>query len=1478
MPDDDKQLLVPITVQALVVDDRVVQVGARLVQGADRNSAADGKWSPLECNYAYVPTQLTSPGPGLFFNAQKGQNTDNELVVGKGSSADPKESHRGVYVRWLLPPGLRRAHRPGRPDFPALPDQWLIVRFSRGRSTDKPIPRAWFLDGGVPAAGTTGSKNLLVPDKSGALVARRFGKSVPLPAYKPADFASTERTIITAVGNPTTGSPTFTASIAENRNILSWFDDLADLREPAGTGAVPQGTALSYLVLGWYREAAHEPLAAVARMLPRPPFVDLDLSFKDVLDRGPTSAADRDRVRDAFERNGVSLPPGVQVAIARPGERWSVTGPGGAGPSYTVTRDGDRLRVSLVWPITLDPSAEGMLDRRPDPDCAGLQRDLWDRGVRLLPRFKVEKLEPERPSDPVRWLITDSDPDPDSGANAAAMPAPVYRVTKTGQGALEIEFHEPSYVAAALGWEAGPAARLDGLLEKSCLFHGMVAHINYWDRESYKGPMLGYPGAPPAWEGLSRAPQPFKVGVGNNLEDALVALVASEGKLPKEAPDLSKALEAVLYRQIKTLVEGWHESPRDLVVHQTWFESWDGGKIWTIRPLESKGPWAPGANRPGAPGKTPRPTPEQLRRLKEINDAQVEADAIARELLALQQDLYARWFKLLTLDEDDRDSGEKDCQALMTRARALQDRLAKLAADLADSPGKLQAELEKAGLELRADSSPRFWAPSDPVLVVKHCGSMSKHAAQGRLPCRGLDGVVTAAEVTLAGTTEKFPAAGTDPARAITTLLLQNFPARGDALTRLVQEAFVVEQAVTNLARRSRDAFLAKWSLDRFRSRDEWSSWKDRLDQLLSQDGTVRFQVACPPARLVGLWGEQPWSPLYLDWRVTWYPTSPGPADFGPSWRLGDHDYHPAPGAAPPTSKPGHSSSGRSQLAPVLGRALEEPIQALRKLLEPHPEAAAAAGDALSDRRVREILDRYQLVWDEPLRELKESGLLGQALTGLCQTFLGRDVTLPWARPNPDRPWGRGLKQGFQDRDVADLLAPPRPAAGWPAVNIGWLAPPKKDKDVPFSPIRAGVLTFQQLWLVDDFGQWVDLLHGSSYQGATGQVFNPRVRWDGHPVLAMPPRLAQPARLNFRFVAASQAPVESGSDPDSSPICGWVFYNPQDEALAVCDPAGRLLGELALGHHPTGGSTVRWEPNLAVKKTDTGASPTDPAADFAGMLSGPSLPTRNGAALADLAAFARGLIQETPANPSRLEQLLELIDAALERIRPAVARREGVVFGRPLALVSARLGLELYGKAWTDPLQPVPADGPARGTGDPMLDKLQVPVRLGCAHNVEDGLVGYYRNRQFDRIVPTELPETRQPQGDYLADRDKDATLVGFTAAEPLHLLMDPRGSVLAGVGILPAKSIALDRPELDAILARMEVSLRVGPVLLPPGRPMLPTPAGEHGRWHLHRVDPAGPATAEPVAPFDSRSRPESPCAAAEGRLVLVRDEPQTP
>src|SRR6185369_12473435 len=127
----------------------------------------------------------------------------------------------------------------------------------------------------------------------------------------------------------------------------------------------------------------------------------------------------------------------------------------------------------------------------------------------------------------------------------------------------------------------------------------------------------------------------------------------------------------------------------------------------------------------------------------------------------------------------------------------------------------------------------------------------------------------------------------------------------------------------------------------------------------------------------------------------------------------------------------------------------------------------------------------------------------------------------------------------------------------------------------PFSTIRTGAFRIDELWLVDDFGQYTDLLGPTADRsGSSGQVFHPRVRWHENPeFIAMPPRVVQPARLNFRFTSADSKAIES--DPALSAICGWMFYNPLDQALVLCERNGRLALELVITKDQNGW-IVKW--------------------------------------------------------------------------------------------------------------------------------------------------------------------------------------------------------------------------------------------------------------------------------------------------------------
>src|SRR5215510_5640870 len=143
---ESQHLLVPIKVQALVIDDDVINKAGVVEIEPKKYAANDGRWSPQIYDYQRLTTSLIQPGPAPFYGATrdyKGHQAE-QLVSDKDL---PQNKDRGVYLHWVMPAGLRRAYTPGRLDFPALPDHWLIVRFSRRDSAFKTT--AWFVDSGT---------------------------------------------------------------------------------------------------------------------------------------------------------------------------------------------------------------------------------------------------------------------------------------------------------------------------------------------------------------------------------------------------------------------------------------------------------------------------------------------------------------------------------------------------------------------------------------------------------------------------------------------------------------------------------------------------------------------------------------------------------------------------------------------------------------------------------------------------------------------------------------------------------------------------------------------------------------------------------------------------------------------------------------------------------------------------------------------------------------------------------------------------------------------------------------------------------------------------------------------------------------------------------------------------------------------------------------------------------------------------------
>ncbi|MDX2679994.1 hypothetical protein [Streptomyces soliscabiei] len=435
---------------------------------------------------------------------------------------------------------------------------------------------------------------------------------------------------------------------------------------------------------------------------------------------------------------------------------------------------------------------------------------------------------------------------------------------------------------------------------------------------------------------------------------------------------------------------------------------------------------------------------------------------------------------------------------------------------------------------------------------------------------------------------------------------------------------------------------------------------------------------------------------------------------------------------------------------------------------------------------------------------LNEDSNLSAVLSGFNDALLMRKLTrqLPIADP-----------LGFPDHQqfAADLAQ---------AVGAETRHAPQPLSD--FNPIRAGALRVLRLRILDNFGTAQDV--DVSRIRTTTQLRMPE-----HPDwVAMPPRLAQPARLSFDWLDAEDDIRQTNGLPDTSPICGWLIPDHLDAGLAVYAADGSAIGELHALPDAAQPQFAQWR-NLP----GSTAAPIEAIAN----------------------SRLRAVVQRLrDTGPTVLGTFLEDLDATLQYIEPedyAQHRGRAVLMGRPLAVVRARVSLELMGRPATHQDWNVFRQDMGRAcreTND--FPSVRFPVRIGEHQLLDDGVLGFWLEDSAQRLGPL-WHDVRSPED----------PLVQALDAPPQYLtmLIDPRGTVHATAGILPTHSLRIPSGMFRDALEGMAVSFRAAPVLTDADRIAVPLPDEPGYAWSWQeqretgRVEQADPP--RPDARFPARA-----------------------
>ena len=270
-------------------------------------------------------------------------------------------------------------------------------------------------------------------------------------------------------------------------------------------------------------------------------------------------------------------------------------------------------------------------------------------------------------------------------------------------------------------------------------------------------------------------------------------------------------------------------------------------------------------------------------------------------------------------------------------------------------------------------------------------------------------------------------------------------------------------------------------------------------------------------------WTQQPWNPFLLDWEVEITPLDPDPEITGYATDYITRNYALSQNAPDLTVAQGKGTttntsyvySGSSILTPFVQEHLQGHIAAY-----------------LADPQLDTTTDTYRHIKAaSDLLSAPDFHCLSQSLGGLTEALLMHRQTRQLAIDDP--------------LAFADYVTFTQRVSQY--VQQESTSAPEPEWD--FSPIRGGGLRVLRLRLIDTFGQTQDLTWDSLV--ATAQMTSPQ----GFDWAELPPRLAQPARLNLRWLAADDA-MEMNSSIATIPICGWVLPNNLDGSLLVYDNHG----------------------------------------------------------------------------------------------------------------------------------------------------------------------------------------------------------------------------------------------------------------------------------------------------------------------------------
>lgn len=1045
---------------------------------------------------------------------------------------------------------------------------------------------------------------------------------------------------------------------------------------------------------------------------------------------------------------------------------------------------------------------------------------------------QVDLKERREMADRIKKSLSDLDAGKQAGSAGPATTGEAYDARQKGLVELQNQITQAEAQQATL---VNQVKALEKNLPSEIICHGVISGILWRSKDT------------PYDTGVPTGT--VKLSCGNTSVEALTALF--QGGLLDN--DLARLLEAFQFNLLNDLEKPAGSDLVEHEIHERAYTPRTRGLRWRL--LQPEKAEHDEANEQKAP-----PIPGDISLLLEsLNARQRTINASKRERDSLCSQLYATWYKKVLNDqaqpkkiaagvlENQITDLENEIDTLTGRIAGLQDQNGRPKGSEWD---QIQALIPRflPGYQLEQLDESRFWKANDPVVLLagrpvqrssRH-GEDGRYRSDGTLLCRLSSQLITGLKVTIPNAQKQvefgpsdldqwrppflqgkpLPAEVADLLRECLLLTLDE--KRANAIARAAYEKN--QQPVNDADVKVLGGVLVKWAANLFRD----DSFLPDLKNPSPPEDSATFALAGKQPVLpspVGKkqWAKNPWLPLFLQWQVTWTPTYTSVSRALENWKLNKIGAEFEWNGDPP------NNPSQTYSATVL--------------------LTATASLSFSDR-----LRQYNLMQSTPsqplvalLTAVRSMNILCQSIGGFTENLLTRKGLLELRPPIFDRVRG-----------------------------VDWLSPLT---DQVFFPVRAGHIKVEKLRVVDAFGQMFDVSSQS-----LSQIYRPPRLAGPKTLVRLGPRLSQFARLAIYWPPAGQDGAKAGNgnqaqETDFNPVCGWILPNFLDKSLMIYDAQGQGLGSLQSV------KTKSWEQGVG------GNAPEIEGFHWIGLPGSKSFffgppstedpdplgPTAN----PDLRGFVRGLLSLTTESGAGFAALLQNMNDAMSVGGGAGSVQNpnlSLLIGKPLALVRARLALELEGspalaQAWSESAKPR-----QQRTGD--VESVKFPVRLGDRQKWndvwvgQDGLIGFFQNRQYNVFYPAFG----------LAGRGDDYNHYSFepqiSIATPLDLtlLMDPSRGVCVTSGLLPRQLFEFPYDDIAATLENKQVIFYTGPVLSPKAatdKPeiRMPQPSDIYGQWSWTHHPAVDVWRMEEIT--DTQKEPgyfsEAPLEIAEGWLKLI-------